>query len=725
MAVCHSDNPKGTAEISSANYPARNYGVKAGIFVRDAKARCPHLIIFPYNFQAYEEVADQFYNILHKRCNKVQAVSCDEAFLDITDSERGDPELLASAIRKEIFETTGCTASAGIAGNMLMARLATRTAKPNGQCYIPSERVDEYLHQLPIKALPGIGYVLEEKLKKQNIWTCGQLRLISKDSLQKDFGMKTGEMLWNYCRGIDNRLVGVIQESKSIGAEVNWGVRFKDLQDSRHFLLNLCKEVSLRLQGCGVQGRTFTLKIKKRRKDAEEPTKYMGCGDCENLSHSITVPIATDDVEVLQRITKQLFGSFCLDVKDIRGVGLQVCKLENADSSKQGVERNSLRSWLTSASASTGEQCKINSITKERANMDSEVQIVNGTLGKLFPGQIGFSAQMDYKLSTGEACFNSGPGPPPLCNLDMEVVESLPPELFSELNEIYGGKLADFIAKRKGTTKNISSSSCITAHEQVAGAVNDSEGPHTSDTVPLNTILVENKVVQTTEEAHSAPVSGAQSPSEAIQTVGLGNTDLMPSSLSQVDASVLQQLPEELRVDILGLLPAHRRPESTSNAALESLTENLLQSSDIKTTENQSMLIDSVLSDNLWIGNPPHWVDKFEVSNCLILKTMAKMYYKLESTGSLSLILQRALSEHLHPLDESSNGWGDEATYHLCELLKQYIKLKIELDIEEIYVCFRILKRYIISLSLSLSRAYIGLVKIDFLLLLLLSLLEF
>ncbi|MCH99763.1 DNA repair protein REV1, partial [Trifolium medium] len=115
--------------------------IRAGMFVRDAKALCPHLVIFPYNFEAYEEVADQFYSILHRHCNKVQAVSCDEAFLDVTHSKVEDPELLASSIRKEIYETTGCTASAGIAGNMLIARIATRTAKPNGQYHITPERL--------------------------------------------------------------------------------------------------------------------------------------------------------------------------------------------------------------------------------------------------------------------------------------------------------------------------------------------------------------------------------------------------------------------------------------------------------------------------------------------------------------------------------------------------------------------------------------------------------
>ncbi|XP_031272690.1 DNA repair protein REV1 isoform X4 [Pistacia vera] len=474
VAICHSDSVKGTAEISSANYPARDYGVKAGMFVRDAKALCPHLVICPYNFEAYEEVADQFYNILHKHCTRVQAVSCDEAFLDVTYLEVEDPEILASKIRKEIFETTGCTASTGIAGNMLMARLATRTAKPNGQCYIPPQRVDDYLHHLPIKALPGIGHVLEEKLRKQNIRTCGQLRMISKDSLQKDFGVKTGEMLWNYSRGIDNRQVGLIQESKSIGAEVNWGVRFRDLKDSHHFLLNLCKEVSLRLQGCGVQGRNFTLKIKKRKKDANEPVKYMGCGDCDNFSHSMTVPVATDDVEVLQRITKQLFGSFHFDVKDIRGIGLQVSKLENADPNKQGIERNTLKSWLTSTSASTEEKSNISRMSE------------GGT------DAIQLSVQMDLNLSTGQDSLNQVSAVPPLCDLDVGVIENLPPELFSELNGIYGGKLFDLITKNRDKSDNISSYSSNPPHE-LEGALNEGRGSLFSELVNLNEELVAMK----------------------------------------------------------------------------------------------------------------------------------------------------------------------------------------------------------------------------------------
>ncbi|BFG41961.1 hypothetical protein CerSpe_282340 [Prunus speciosa] len=693
VAVCHSDSPKGTAEISSANYPARDYGVKAGMFVRNAKALCPHLVIIPYDFEAYEEVADQFYDILHKHCNKVQAVSCDEAFLDVTDAEGVDPVVLASTVRKEIFETTGCTASAGIARNMLMARLATRTAKPDGQCYISPEKVDDYLHQLPIKELPGIGHTLEEKLKKQNVQTCGQLRMISKDSLQKDFGMKTGEMLWNHSRGIDNRLVGVIQESKSIGAEVNWGVRFKDLKDSRYFLSNLCKEVSLRLQGCGVLGRTFTLKIKRRRKDAGEPVKYMGHGDCENLSHSVTVPVVTDDVEVLQRIAKQLFGSFSIDVKEIRGIGLQVSKLENADTSKQGFGKNSLKSWLMSASRSTEEQSNLHSVAGERVNVaftvdhltDCEDRRTDGTSGQLCDDSLGIQTPVGNHQSSGEPTLNQVSAPPPLCHLDLGVIESLPPEIFTELNGIYGGVLVDFVAKNKQEN-----TSATVSHKQVNGARNGGGRPPFNDVVPGNEIAVENE--QSVVEKQAIPSSVGESYHVAVSTSGPGNTDIMPSSLSQVDTSVLQQLPEELRVDILEQLPAHRRHDVSSSAALGPLVEKPIESLDVSNGDNSGPS-DPALNHTLWIGNPPGWADEFKSSKCMVLNILAGMYYKSGSSGTLSAILRNTILESHYPLDSSSDSWI-EAVYSFSELLRQYIKSKIDSDIEEIYVCFRLLRRF-------------------------------
>ncbi|KAL7082614.1 hypothetical protein ACP275_14G110800 [Erythranthe tilingii] len=633
VAVCHSDNPRGTAEISSANYPARDHGVKAGMFVKDAKTRCPQLVIVPYDFGAYEKVADQFYDILHKHSKNVQAVSCDEAFLDVSESEVGDPQLLASVIRKEIFDTTGCTASAGIAGNMLMARLATKTAKPDGLCYIPPEKVDTYLSELPVKTLPGIGHILEEKLKKKQIKTCAHLRAITKESLQKDFGMKTGEMLWNYSRGIDNRLVGLIQESKSIGAEVNWGVRFRNRNDTRHFLENLCKEVALRLQGCGVQGRSFTLKIKKKRGDAGEPVKYMGCGDCENLSHSITIPMATDDADVLKRLATQLFGYFHIDVEDIRGVGLQVSKLEGADDSKLVHKRNSILPWVVSTSS------------KDRDRNQ--------------PGRLSNHGDAGSSVDTGAASL------PPLEDLDVAVIESLPSEVVSEINDMYGGKLLGFISenRRKTADTNLDATSSQSG-EDLDVAVEETESFPAVRLVVSNTFAADNE-------------SGVVAPPNVAVPASFSLKNLMPSSLSQVDRSVLQQLPEELRKDIIELLPQHREPEFVKGSSSNVINEEAeFESSELK---------------DLWIGNPPKWVEKFKNSTCSMLNIFAKMYH-YGCGGCLSSLLQRMVSEIFLPIDAGADGFYDAVSW-LCELFKQYIDLKIATDMEEIYCCIRLLRR--------------------------------
>lgn len=171
----------------------------------------------------------------------------------------------------------------------------------------------------------------------------------------------------------------------------------------------------------------------------------------------------------------------------------------------------------------------------------------------------------------------------------------------------------------------------------------------------------------------------------------LEKRDIMPSSLSQADTAVLHQLPKEMWVELVGQLPAHRKPEHSSRAAFDPLIANP-QESLYFNTENHSKSMDSVLGNNLWIGNPPQWVDRFRVSNCFLLNILAEIYYRSGSPSCLSSILQCTLSRFPLPLDASIDEW-EEAVSSLCELLKQYIKIKIESDIEEIYVCFRLLKR--------------------------------
>ncbi|RDX93279.1 DNA repair protein REV1, partial [Mucuna pruriens] len=448
-------------------------------------------------------------------------------------------------------------------------------------------------------------------------------------------------------------------ESKSVGADVNWGVRFRDTKD-----------------GCGVQGRTFTLKIKKRRKDADEPAKFMGCGDCENLSHSVTIPLATDSVEILQRIVKQLFGCFYIDVKDIRGIGLQVSRLESAEASKQGTAKYTLKSWLTSGYAS---------IENQKYPMDNDKQNMDSTSNCACRDLQGSSVQMDNKIPNNQASTDPISTPPPLCNLDIEVIRNLPPEVFSELNEIYGGKLIDYIANRKSTSESSSPSGKSFLDQET---INKEGELSYSELIPRNNLLSKDKYEADTGEGEAVQYSGRGPYFQVTHHSSFEKDDLLPSSLSQVDGSVFKQLPEDLKAVIVEQLPAHRRPEIFSNVVVVPPVENHSVSVGVEISEN---FHGSSYHDSLWDGNPPNWVGMFKVSSCLILKKFAEMYYKSGLASTLSSVLHQIISE-FYELNLAQQ-FSDETLNIMCELLRQYIKVKIERDIEEIYICFRLLKR--------------------------------
>ncbi|KAL6603600.1 hypothetical protein ACP70R_043961 [Stipagrostis hirtigluma subsp. patula] len=690
VAVCHSDNPKGTAEISSANYPARNYGIKAGMFVRDAKAQCPHLMIVPYNFDAYEEVADQFYGILHKYCSKVQALSCDEAFLDMTECLHDNTEEVTRRIRNEIFDATKCTASAGIAENMLLARLATRSAKPNGQCFIPSEKVDDYLKNLPIKSIPGIGRAVSTKLKSKEIECCGELRNISKDALQKDFGKKIGDHLWNYCRGIDNSVVGAVQETKSVGAEINWGVRFNDSKDADHFLTNLCKEVSLRLQGCGVQGRTITLKVKTRRKGAGEPIKFMGCGDCETTSRSMTVLTiygideiagATDNIVTLERIAKQLFAALRFDVKEVRGVGLAMSKLEHAASPRGAPQGNMLESWLASPSAKLNKHSeKTCSLGNSDVAGTSEPQNSRRSRPST-KGATSHSPEGILARSTGV----NNVGLPPLSELDLEVLKNLPPEIISEMNAMYKGELHGFLGTLSSDKDKKNSLPSVPRNAvSVGDAKLQGYGGH------KDSMHLEEEDTKETSEKQLSEVQAANAlcsrASELVENTAksVSQFDFMPDSLSQADVAVLQELPEDVKADLFNALPLHRSGDPTCSTS--NVSENKI-SDDGGTDDPKDPRI-----------TPPSqsyqkWIEQFRVSSCLILNVIAEQHKGSSSTQPLSSVLEPVASfVPLSPISGTEE-WNETLSC-LSELLTQYIQLKVDSDIEELYKCFCLLKRF-------------------------------
>ncbi|CAI5465259.1 unnamed protein product [Closterium sp. Yama58-4] len=333
---------------AGASYDARAFGVRAGMFLREARRRCPQLQLLPYDFEAYERVADE-------------CLSCDEALLELppisntsTSSSStaagaaaaaaADPEAVVARMRAEIEARTRCTASAGIAHNIMLARVATRKAKPNGQFRITKDKALDFLHDLPVSDLHGVGWVLSSKLHAASIHTCGDLRALSRASLQAEHGVKTGDMLWRYARGMDDRAVvpaggkgknnqqqaPVAAARKSIGADVNWGVRFRGQEDAEKFLRDLVGEVCGRLDAAGVAGRSVCVKVMVRAKgEPVEPLKFMGHGRCDTYSRSRSLgPAATADPNALFRAARALFLAVGANAVDVRGVGLQVYRLE-------------------------------------------------------------------------------------------------------------------------------------------------------------------------------------------------------------------------------------------------------------------------------------------------------------------------------------------------------------------------------------------------------------
>lgn len=228
VAVSHGRGLRGdsSSDIASCNYIARSFGVRNGMHVGTARQKCPELEVIPYEFEKYRAISEQFYEILFRYADQIQAVSVDEAIIDVsshvTQLDAGQEEALADKIRSEIREQTKCEASIGIGPNILLARLATKTAKPCGQYYCRPESVADFLENQDVSDLPGVGYAMTEKLNEMGIYRVGELKdKASLSALQKKFGAKTGQLLYNYARGIDDRPLTAGQPRQSVSAEVN------------------------------------------------------------------------------------------------------------------------------------------------------------------------------------------------------------------------------------------------------------------------------------------------------------------------------------------------------------------------------------------------------------------------------------------------------------------------------------------------------------------------
>lgn len=206
--------------ISTCNYKAREFGVRSAMSTYAAKKLCPGLKFITPNFTKYKKASQAVFNILEKYTPLIEPISIDEAFLDVTSNLEysNSATLLAKKIREEIFQETGLTASAGIAPNKLLAKIASDYNKPNGQFTVSPEDAADFIAQVPLQKIWGVGRVLSEKFKNMGLVTCKDLQELDLHELSHLCG-RFGVTLYSFCRGIDQREVQTEYERKSVGVE--------------------------------------------------------------------------------------------------------------------------------------------------------------------------------------------------------------------------------------------------------------------------------------------------------------------------------------------------------------------------------------------------------------------------------------------------------------------------------------------------------------------------
>ncbi|VEN59386.1 unnamed protein product [Callosobruchus maculatus] len=322
------------SEIASCSYEARKCGVRNGMFLGQAIKLCPELKTQPYDFEGYKEVSNILYTTIATYTLDIEAMSCDEMYVDVTKvlKETGlSVEEWATHIRNEIMEATGCPCSTGFGANRLQARLATRKAKPAGQYYLQADDVEAYMAEIPLSDLPGVGRVTLSKLSNLGLNTCGDVQMKPLNFIQSVLGKKVGQTLKDQARGIDNRPLNFTHERKSISADVNYGIRFKKLEECYAFLQSLAEEVFNRMTAVNMTARGLTLKLLVRAAEAPvETAKYLGCGVCESITKSSTANIIFNDPNVIYKEVKALYDKIDPPFVDLRGVGIQMTKLEKS-----------------------------------------------------------------------------------------------------------------------------------------------------------------------------------------------------------------------------------------------------------------------------------------------------------------------------------------------------------------------------------------------------------
>ena len=251
--------------VATCNYEARRYGIHSAMATAQALKLCPSLVVLPPAMEKYRIASRQILAIYSDYTDLVEPLSLDEAYLDVTDSPhcKGSATLIAQEIRARIFATVGITASAGVAPNKFVAKIASDWNKPDGLFLVRPSEVDAFVAALPVKKLFGVGKVTAARLNTLGVQTCLDLRGWTLLALQHHFGV-FGTRLHELCRGIDQRAVSNDRERKSVSVEETYTPDVPGLQACLALLPGLHASLLARIERCDALSMVTKLVVKLR-----------------------------------------------------------------------------------------------------------------------------------------------------------------------------------------------------------------------------------------------------------------------------------------------------------------------------------------------------------------------------------------------------------------------------------------------------------------------------
>jgi DNA polymerase IV len=300
--------------VCACSYEARAYGIRSAMAMAKAVRLCPEVQVRPVRMQRYKQVSQEIFAIFHEYTDRVEPLSIDEAFLDVSGCERlfGSPLKIAMQIIDQVRQQTGLTVSAGVAPNKFLAKLASSRCKPAGLLELQPEQVENYLLPLPIECLWGVGQKTSDYLHRFGIKTIGQLRQLERATLEQHLG-QAGGLLFELCRGIDSREVVCGETAKSMGAEATFEVDLAEEAELNRELLKLSTTVSRRIRRAGCLGRKLSLKI-----------KY---ADFSQISRSVTIAAGIDSTQQVYQLAKKLLHDHRPGKRPVRLLGIYLAEM--------------------------------------------------------------------------------------------------------------------------------------------------------------------------------------------------------------------------------------------------------------------------------------------------------------------------------------------------------------------------------------------------------------